>query len=136
MSKSNLQIITQALRELGLIAENESPTANQGTTGLEYLNQMMAEWTQTDHDLDFAPQDTLSDTCPIPDYSEAAVISNLAVLLAPPMGMPIPPIVAAKADQCLRILMRTMMRLKIKEVDLSYLPSEAWWHSHNIQTDI
>jgi hypothetical protein len=122
MSRTNLQIIESALRELVLLDETQSATAAQGTTGLTYLNQMMEEWTQTDHNLNFAPQDTLSDVCPIPAWAELAVITNLAILLASPMAVPIPPIVAARADRSMRIMTRALITQKLKKADMSILP--------------
>lgn len=86
MSVSNNDLIADALRELGVISEIQAPSAEQGAHALRKLNQMMAEAAADGIDLDFFPQTTLSDPCPIPAYAENGVTCMLAIRLAPNYG--------------------------------------------------
>lgn len=118
---TNLQIIDQALQELGIVDHEGTATAKQAAIGLTHLNQMMYEWSVTDKDLHFAPQDTLSDTCPIPTWAEMAVVTNLAMHLSSPMRAPISPQLAGRAMLSTESLLRTLINLKNQGADMSHI---------------
>lgn len=125
MSKTNLQIIEGALRKIMLLDENETATIDQANTGLDFLNQMMAMWNETAYSLNFPPQDTLADTCPIPAFAEMAVISNLAVNIAPSLEMEVPQSVETQADRQLKYIKNILLNQKLKTADTSNLPRGA-----------
>lgn len=134
MSITNVQVITKALEELGLVPEGESATAAQGSDMLDLLNQMMAAWSAQDCDLHFPPQDTLSAVCPIPEWAEAAVISNLAVFGSPQMRAPVSATLAVKASNGMDLVAKTLINLNLQGADMSHLHPGALgrW---NILTD-
>lgn len=134
MSITNVQVITAALTELRLVPEGESATGQQGLDGLRALNQMMAAWANLDMDLQFPPQDTLSDVCPIPIWAEEGVISNLAVKLAPLMQAPISPELAVKASTTHNDLAVILMRQNMREADTDHMPRGTGYRG-NILTD-
>lgn len=134
MALTNVQVISKALGELRLVAEGESATAAQGADALAILNQMMAEWSVSDMDLNFPPQDTLSATCPIPTWAESAVISNLAVKCAPQFAAPLTDGLIIKADQGKTLVGRTLINLKLRPADMQHL-AQGEHGRWDIQTD-
>jgi hypothetical protein len=80
---TNLELIGDALRALGILDESETPSAEQGLIGLRKLNQVMATWAETDLTFpSWFPQTDLSAAAPIPDWAELAVTSALAIVMA------------------------------------------------------
>lgn len=80
---TNLDMITDAFRRIGMVDENNSPSAEQGIVGLRCLNQLQAEW--IDRGVGFASwftQTSLSATLPIPDWAERAVLGALCIELS------------------------------------------------------
>ena len=75
---TNVSIIGDSLRLLGVIAEGQSVSAEQGANALRALNQMLERWTEDSIDLGYFAQSATTDTCPIPAWSEQGVISKLA----------------------------------------------------------
>ena len=130
---TNIQIITKALQEIGLVAEGEEPTGEQGFDALDALNQMMAEWAVSDRDLNFPPQDTLSATCPIPAWAEDGVISNLAVNCCSIFRVPATGVLVDRANTGLNTITRTLINLNLEGADMSHLPrgTLSYW---NIET--
>ena len=126
---TNLQIITDALQELGIVPEGDEATAAQGEQALRYLNRIMAEY-QVGDGLSFAPQDTLSDTCPIPLWAENAIVALLAGNLASPMRVNIRPELVARIDAAATSLRRTLINLKLQGADMSniHLGSSRYWN--------
>ena len=75
---TNVVILGDALRLLGVIAEGESPSAEQGTNALRALNQMLERWTEDGIELGYFAQSSTTDTCPIPAWAEQGVTSKIA----------------------------------------------------------
>lgn len=75
---TNVSLITDSLRLLGVIAEGETPDANQGSQGLARLNRMMEAWTEIDIDLGWFEQSSTTGTAPVPKWAERGIISKLA----------------------------------------------------------
>lgn len=83
---TNIDLIADALRELSVISEIETPSAEQGAHALRKLNQMMAELEESGIRLEYFEQTLTSDTCPIPAYAESGITCLLAARLAPNYG--------------------------------------------------
>jgi hypothetical protein len=75
---TNIALITDALRLLGVIAEAESPSAEQGSHALGRLNRMLEQWTEDEIDLGWYEQTDTTADAPIPKWAERGVISKLA----------------------------------------------------------
>lgn len=134
---TNNQVITRALREINVINEVQSPTAEQGTQALDKLNSLMEAWKEDSLDLDYFEQSTTTDTCPIPDYAEGAVIHALAIELAPQYGASISGETMAKAQYYMRILRRKAITEALDNADMSHLPEGAgkWRGRYDISSD-
>jgi hypothetical protein len=87
VSITNIELIGDALRELTIISEIQTPSAEQGAHALRKLNQMMAKWIEDGVNMGtWFPQASTSDVCPIPDYAEEGVTCKLALALASNYG--------------------------------------------------
>ncbi len=75
---TNVLIITDALRLLGVLAETETPTAEQGEHALRVLNRMVESWTEDGVNLGWFEQSLTTATAPLPKWSEKGVVSKLA----------------------------------------------------------
>jgi hypothetical protein len=80
---TNVELITDALRLLGVVGENQPVTAEQGETGLRKLNQMLELWTEIDIDLGWFEQSDTTADAPLPKWAEMGVTSKLAQALKP-----------------------------------------------------
>lgn len=97
MSITNIDLVSDSLRELNVISEIQTASAEQYAHAQRKLNQMLAKWKEDGIDLGFFPQTTSSDTCPIPDYAEDGVITQLATKLASNYGATVSMELAASA---------------------------------------
>jgi len=131
---TNQQIIDRALIEIDVIEAGESANATDSASSLADFNNMMAQWRESGRDLNWFPQDTLSETCPIPDWSETGVISGLAISLAAVFSAKVTPEVAVKAKTGVNMITRTLFNLNLKQADMTHLP-QGRDYGRNILTD-
>jgi hypothetical protein len=110
---TNSDFFKDALGLIGILAEGETPSADQGATMLTVLNDMMEDLAADGIDLAFNPQSLTTDTLSIPEGHKQAVKYLLAVHAAPHFEVDIPPIVAAVAqngrDRLLRLAVQANM---------------------------
>lgn len=78
---TNVQLIGDSLRLLGVIAETETPSAEQGAHALRVLNRMLEAWTEGNVQLGWFEQSSTTATAPIPKWAEHGVVSKLAQAL-------------------------------------------------------
>lgn len=130
---TNTQIVTDALRELRLVAEGESATADQAGDALRVLNQMMESWAVEDIDLQYFAQTSLSDTCPIPAWAEKGVVAALALELASGYGSAVTDTLAKRASDGYAVIARQCLNAKLQSADMRHLG--AGNARYNILTD-
>src|SRR5688500_10224862 len=80
---TNIALITDALRLLGVIGETESPGPEQGSHALGRLNRMVEQWTEDGIELGWYEQALPTDEAPLPKWAERGVISKHAQDLRP-----------------------------------------------------
>ena len=114
-------MIDRALQALFYLEGNTSADATDSALALDELNQMMARWEVSDKDLGWFPQDTLADTVPVPDWALDGVLYGLAVNLGPVFNMPVPPDVFSKALGGEKTITRTLINLKLKDVNMRHV---------------
>jgi len=131
---TNQQIIDRALIEIDVIEAGESANSTDSADALVDFNNMMAEWRESGRDLNWFSQDTLSETCPIPDWSERGVISALAVSTAATFSAVISPALAVKAQKGINGITRTLFNLNLKQADMTHMP-QGRDYGRNILTD-
>ena len=134
---TNTQVITRALREINVINEAQTPTAEQGTQALEKLNSLMEAWKEDSLDIGYFEQTSTADTCPIPDYAEGAVIHALAMEIAPQYGATISGETIAKVQYYMRLLRRKIINENLDNTDMTHLPAGQgrWAGRYDIASD-
>lgn len=119
---TNAELITRALRLIGVLSEIENASAEQGLQGLQVLNDMMADWEAEGVDLGYYEQNVLSDDVPIPSHARAGVRYFLAFALAPEYGKQVSPDMVALGDEFYSRLVREAVLQNMKESTLDHLP--------------
>jgi len=109
MSITNADLIADALRELNVISEIQTPSAEQFAHALRKLNQMMARWLEDGIDLGFFPQTSPSEDCPVNDYAELGVTLNLAIAVASNYGATVSAELGISAENAYATILRTAM---------------------------
>ena len=125
---TNLEIITAALRLLGVIAETDVASAEQAQTGLAVLNDMLEDWSGRTIDVGQWPQSDLTAEFPGPTTVEGVCKANLAIWLAPYYTAPLRPEVVALASAGYLRLIREAMLAQMQPASMAHLPrGEAYW---------
>lgn len=115
MSYSKRQFVTAALEEMGLAAYVFDMQPEQLQSALRRLDAMMANWNgkgiRVSYPLPTSPQDSdLDEETDVPDSANQAIITNLAVTLAPSYGkMVMPETKAIAKDSYNTLLQRAAM---------------------------
>lgn len=122
-TRTNNQVLSQALVEMGVLAEGDVASGDKATAMLEQLNQMMATWPhQNEIDIDWFRQDSINDSCPVPDDALAAVISSLAVYAASSQRVPVTQEMVAKANVTTTALRTHHINLALTGADMQLMP--------------
>lgn len=83
---TNITLISDALLDLGVINESETPSAEQGAHALRQLNQMLEAWEEEGIRLGWSEQTDTSEDAPLPPYALKGVTAALALELASSYG--------------------------------------------------
>ena len=137
MSYTNIDLIGDALRELGVISEVETASAEQGAHALRKLNQMMAEWGPLADYLGWFRQSLTSDNAPLTEDYEGIVMVALATRLAPNYGATVSSELGAQLEAGWNRLLRAYALANLPEADLSNRPRATGspWGRSRILTD-
>ena len=119
---TNLDIISRALREINVIAENQSASSEQGSQCLVKLNNMLEMWKEVGIDFGWYEQLTTAGTAPIPDYAELPVVGSLAIICASQYGASVSMETAAVADRGYSMLLSKFTREQLDNLDMSHMP--------------
>jgi hypothetical protein len=120
---TNRELITSALRMLGVLDADQSASAEDAALGLEQLNDLMLDLAGEGVDLGFPPQDNVSDDFPLDDTEAAAVKPLLAMqLFTYYPSARLPPTLPAKAETNKLRLLRDAVLSNMEEADMSNLP--------------
>ena len=138
MSVTNLQIITDALREINVINETQVATAAQSSKALRRLNQLMEKWKEEELDLGWVKATSTADDAAIPDYAELAVTLALAVYVAPSFSTEPSGTLIALSQDAVNSLKSKHIREKLDNVDMTHMPegSGRWGNRYDINTDV
>jgi hypothetical protein len=126
---TNSDYFTDALGLIGVLAEGESPSAEQGAKMLKVLNDMMDAFAADGIDLAFNPQSSTTATLDIPEGHKQAVKYLLAVHAAPHFEVPIPDFVATIARSGYDRLLRIAVQANSLPRDFDHLPFRRGRHS-------
>lgn len=131
---TNTVIITDSLQEIGAVADGQTATASQLADGLTTLNRMMAIWTEDDMDVGWFPQDTGSDTIPIPTWAEEAVQANLGINLCSLFRITATPELIIRASEGRDFIAKKVINHNLEGADMDHIPYGVYprW---NVDTD-
>lgn len=135
---TNAAIITDALREINVISEVGSASDEQGSQGLTKLNRMMDLWNEQSIEIGWFKQSSTTDTCPIPEWMEQAVVLGLAVRLAPQYGRSVSVELAHDFDNALSTVKRKLIAEGMDNADMSHMAYGTGRYNsrYDIETDI
>lgn len=120
---TNVEVIYDALFLLGVVAEGQTVSAEQGTKGLRALNQLIERWTEDDIELGYFAQTSTTDDCPIPAWAEQGVTSKLAQrLMADYPSSQLPAWVMNDEENGFATILRKAMAAALKPVDMRHMP--------------
>ena len=91
MSYLNQQVVALAFQKTGIVAESDSPSAEQGQTGLTVMNALLADHAADGVHLGYYPQTDLSAESPLQDSDVNGVVLLLARSLASHYGITLGP---------------------------------------------
>lgn len=139
MALAIIDLIADALLDIGVINESETPSAEQGAHALRKLNQMLETWEEEGVRLGWFEQTSTSGDAPLPPYSEKGVTASLAFELAPSYGgaASITPALAKKLEEGMGVINRKAALKNLTPQDTRNMPrAEGQYGSgYNIETD-
>lgn len=122
---TNAELITGALRLLGVLNEVQTASAEQGASGLLVLNQIMADWEADGVDIQYFEQSDLTANTPVPAHARAAVRYFLAFALAPEYGRSVSQEMLSAGNKFYSRLVRDAVNQAMRESSRSVSPGEA-----------
>ena len=129
------QVITDALIDINVIRETQTPTPSQFNTGIRKLNEMMAEWELDGGSLGYTPIGTPTDVLSVPDGAVKAIKLHLAIALCVPFGATASIELVGEASKSIDVINR--LRAKDVQANLGELPLPAnitGWPGRSILT--
>jgi hypothetical protein len=120
---TNRAVVTDALREINVLDDDETASNEDATLALRELNRMTALMAGDGIDLGFPPQDSLADDFPLDATAEAQIIPLLSQRLLKhfPAAKPSPSLLADASTAMLQ-LQRAAALANMEEADMSNLP--------------
>ncbi len=110
-----VDFITDVLRQLTVISEIATPSAEQGADALIKLNELMASLEEDGINLGWNPKASTAESIVLPDGDKRTIKAMLGVALAEGYEKPVPQIMAAMArsgyDRLLRRSIHDQMRV-------------------------
>lgn len=130
---TNSDVVREALSIIGVLAEVDSLSAEQGVNGLSVMNDMLLEWDADDIDTGYFPQTDINAESPIYSDALSTVKFSLAVYLSSYYGLEPRSAVVAIATSGYKRLLRDSIVAKMKEADMTNMPlGSAWARRYNI----
>lgn len=133
---NNIDLITDALREIGVVDRHRSPSPEDAKLSLRKLNVLMANLERDGIDLGYFTQTDVNDELPLDDADAAAVMPLFAMFMTinyPSQQVPqtLPTLAAANRQQ----LLREAVLNNAEEATLENMPlGEGRCSTYNIQT--
>jgi len=129
MSYTKSEIVIAALGELGLSSSEFDITPEEIVAGAKRLDSMMAHWSGKGITLSYSSSAGVDEDSQIPSVADEAVITNLALRLAPSYGKQVAQEVRAVAKGALNDLMSVSTRAR--EVQFPSMPKGAGYKAIN-----
>lgn len=110
-----LDLATDTLRQLGVISEIETPSAEQGQDAVTKLNDLMASLEEDGINLGYNPKATTADSIVLPAGHVSAIKALLGVALADSYGLTPPSVMSAFADAGYKRLLRNAVTDQMRQ---------------------
>lgn len=120
MSATNQELVTYAFTKCNVISDGGTPSAEQGVTGLNVLNDMMANMASDGIRLGWYPQTSLTATSPLQNQDVGPVKLMLTASLAAHYGIELGQLLLAEIGAAHTRLEKRALRYA--EANLSDLP--------------
>lgn len=134
---TNSDYITRALKKIGVLAESESPSAEQGSDALVVMNDMFAVWESEGIDVGWKPSASTTDTIDFHPAVREAVVTNLAARLCTDYAREPSAVLATLAVRTYEKLLREAINAKVRGVPMWHIPlGEGRMDSGNILTGV
>ena len=117
-----LEIVTGALRMTGVIGETQTPSAEQGSSAVTRLNDLMHQWAEKGVDLGWDTKATTADTIVLPLGLIGGIKAQLAELLASDYGVDLSPVVVRDAEDSRTMLNRHALQMAFGRPNLRSTP--------------
>ncbi len=101
-----VDLITDVLRQLAVISEIETPSAEQGQDAVTKLNDLMASLERDGITFGYNPKATSGEDIVLPAGDVSTVKALLGAMLCEGYGLPLPPLMSALADSGYKRLLR------------------------------
>ncbi len=132
---SNLSLVNDALRLIGVLPEGQNASAEQGETALSTVTELVDEWQDDGIVVTWEPNPQLNGECSLVGTELNAVKYALAVKLCPEYGREPPASLVMLANNAVNKLIRQQINRALEAVD-TFLPvSEGNRQYWNIETD-
>jgi hypothetical protein len=132
---TNIQILTPALRALGIVGEVQAPSDEQGAAALAHLNRLLESWAAEDMAFGYFAQTDTTAVCPIPAWAERGVISKLAqALLQDYPSAQLAPTLLDDSQNGYAVIQRICLAQKLQPLNMRHLGG-GQGGTYNILTD-
>lgn len=135
---TNLDLVTGALRLLGVVGETDTPSAEQGRDSLVVLNNMLELWTEDEIQLGWFEQTSTTADAPLPKWAHMGVKAKLAqALQAVYPASSLAPWVFDDSLNGYGTILRKCIVEQLKPADMSSMPngSGKFGSGYDITTD-
>lgn len=129
-----IDIVTDTLRQITVIGQTATPSAEQGQDAVTKYNDLMADLEEDGIDLGHYPKATTADTVELPAGTIAGIKALLGVRLCDGYGIPVPPVVATVAMSGYRRMLGRAIYGSQRETRTDAPHGDAQPYSPNILT--
>jgi hypothetical protein len=123
-----IDFVTDVLRQLVIISEIETPSAEQGADAVTKFNDMMASLEGDDIKLGWNPKATTADTLVLPAEHMMGLKAMLGVRLAEGYGQPVPPVMQALANAGYERMLRQSLHQNMRETRTALRGDAQRWN--------
>lgn len=120
---TNREVVTDALREIGVLDADESASIEDATLALREMNKLMSSLMADGIDLGFPAQSNISDEFPLDEMAEAQIVVLLSTRLTKHFQSSRPSqVLAIDADSARAQLLRMAVLANMEPSSLTHMP--------------
>ena len=131
---TNNDLIEQALRLIGVLAEGMTATAEQSSIGLAVMNEIADDWSENGVSLNWSEQDDVTADLTLSGAEKSAMQYELAVRLCPAFGREASPSLMMLAGPAYHRILRSALNLANQPVTASMPAAEGTSTYYDITT--